>query len=76
MPALNVLEQDQQRLRLVGRQTAPSQAHDQGELPGEAPGADRDMLPDHFEFNRIFAHTWITAGCPGSGRVPSTGSRH
>ena len=71
MLTLDVLKQDQQRLRLVGWQAAPPQASDQGELFGEAPGADRDVALGLIELDQNFAHAWITAGWPGSGGVPS-----
>ena len=62
MLALNVLEEDQERLRLLGRQISLSQVSDEGTLLRNVPVADFDVPPDHTEFGFAFAHRHIVAG--------------
>jgi hypothetical protein len=62
MLALNVLEEDQERLRLLGRQISLSQVSDEGTLLRNVPVADFDVPPNHTEFGFAFAHRHIVAG--------------
>lgn len=71
MLALNVLEEDQERLCLLGRQIPLSQASDEGALLRDEPRADFDVPPYHPEFSFAFAHRQIIAGVTRPGASAS-----